>query len=328
MGKNGVGRKEVAELAGVSEATVSYVLNNTKNVTAAVRERVLRATEQLHYRPNLIAKSLVTKRTNHVAMLVDNLKNPHFCELLEGAQSVASENGYIVSVIAVDTSNLSTVADLMARGVDGVIYALIASDVSHVLDSDMPQVNAGAYVQHDYLPAMMDAVRMLKKNGHERIAFLSGIPLDTPDYGRLDALKQALDANGLPCDPALLIESGQGYHTDERTGMHMADILLEGGKPFTAVIAINDLVAFGACKRFRQRGYSVPDDISVIGCDNTKILDFMHPALSSIDNKSFETGRALMLALIREIAGEPKQIQQLVCDFVNRSSVVRARAGK
>lgn len=328
MARQGVGRKDVAERAGVSEATVSYVLNRTKNVTPEVRARVLRATEELHYRPNLVAKGLATNRTNHVAILVDNLKNPHFCELLEGAQSVASENGYIVSVIAVDTSNLECVADLMARGVDGVIRALLAADVTHVLDAAMPQVNAGMYVHHDYLPAMMDAVRMLKKNGHEHIAFLSGIPLDTPDYGRLDALIKALEAHGLPVEPALFAVSGMGYRTDERTGMHLADVLLESGRPFTAVISINDLVAIGAYKRFRQRGYSIPDDISVIGCDNIRILEYMHPALSSIDNKAFDTGRALMRSLMREIRGEPLQDTTIVCDFVNRSSVVRAKGAR
>ena len=98
-------RRDVAQRAGVSVATVSYVMNDTKNVTPEVRERVMRAVDELDYRPNLLARGLSTRETRHVAMLVDNLSNPHYCEVLSGAQEVASKNGYIVSVISVDFSN-------------------------------------------------------------------------------------------------------------------------------------------------------------------------------------------------------------------------------
>ena len=117
-------RRDVAQRAGVSVATVSYVMNNTKNVTPEVRERVMHAVDELDYRPNLLARGLSTRETRHVAMLVDNLNNPHYCEVLSGAQEVASKNGYIVSVISVDFSNTRDVLDLASRWLDGAILAL------------------------------------------------------------------------------------------------------------------------------------------------------------------------------------------------------------
>ena len=117
-------RRDGAQRAGVSVVTVSYVMNNTKNGTPEVRERVMHAVDELNYRPNLLARGLSTRETRHVAMLVDNMNNPHYCEVLSGAQEVASRNGYIVSVISIDFSNTRDVLDLTSRWLDGAILAL------------------------------------------------------------------------------------------------------------------------------------------------------------------------------------------------------------
>lgn len=318
-------RRDVAALAGVSVATVSYVLNNTKNITPDVRARVLDAVKQLNYTPNLVAKSLATKKTRHVALLTDNLKNPHYCELLEGAQAAASDNGYIVSVIAADTSNAASIAELVGRGVDGVINALDVAGIKALSGTGIPQVREGTHLRHDYYPAMLQAVHALYQSGHRHIAYLSAIPLTTPDYGRLEAFKKALSANGLPCRPELLIENASGYKTDENAGALMADTLINSGRDFTAVITINDLAAIGAVRRFKERGLSVPGDVSVIGCDNIKILDYLSVGLSSIDTKAFETGRVLMSALMAQIRGDAWQVPLLVCDFINRESIACPR---
>lgn len=319
-----VNRRHVALLAGVSEATVSYVLNGTKNVTPQVRERVLDAVKQLHYTPNLVAKSLATKQTHHVALLVDNLKNPHFCELLEGVQAVASENGYIVSVIAADTSNVSSIIELVGRGVDGVINSLQMLDLKEILGVEIPTVCEGQHLRRDNFPAMNEAVQQLKASGHKHIAFLSGIPLDTPGFGRLEALKKALEQNGLPVEPKLFIENDTGYATDESAGFAMADTLLDRGVDFTAVIAINDLVAIGASRRFKEHGKEIPGDISIVGCDNLAILDYLPVGISSIDTQTFETGKVLMKALIAEIRGEKWEVPTFVCRFVNRESIEKS----
>ena len=133
-------RKEVAQLAGVSVATVSYVLNGTKKVTAEVEARVREAVKQLNYRPNLLARGLSKKETRHVVLVADNLNNPHISDLLCGAQEIASKNGYIVSVLSVHVSQPQDLLDLTRRGVDGVILALAKDnrELLDLLDPDMP----------------------------------------------------------------------------------------------------------------------------------------------------------------------------------------------
>lgn len=132
-------RKDVAEYAGVSVATVSYVVNHTKHVTPEVQARVEEAIRELHYTPNLVARSLVTRKTQHVAMLVNNLKNPYYTELLAGAQAVASKKDYIVSTIMIDYSNPEGGLKLASRGVDGVILATVQSgETAKLLEGSLP----------------------------------------------------------------------------------------------------------------------------------------------------------------------------------------------
>lgn len=311
-------RKDVAVLAGVSDATVSHVFNNTKHITPEVRRRVLSAAAELHYTPNLVAKSLATNKTHHVVLLIDNLKNPRSCELLEGVQAAASESGYIVSVIAADTSNASSIIELAGRGVDGIINALAITDLSEIFGVMIPSVFEGKHIKYDYYPAMSQAVHMLKLNGHRRIAYLSSVPLNTPNYGLLDSLKRALAENGLPIEPALFIEGEAGCRANEETGLRLADMLLKKEQSFTAAIAINDLVAVGAARSFTQHGFSVPGDVSVVGCDNLKILDYLPTGISSIDTQAFKTGRLLMNALISEMRGGEWTVPTIVCEFINR----------
>ena len=116
-----VTRKMVAERAGVSEATVSYVLNNTKKVTDEVRKRVIRAAGELNYHPDRIARSLVSRSSGHVVLLVESMKDPYCLQLLSGAQRAAMKNGYIVTMMARDSLQIDLIAELGSRRVDGLL---------------------------------------------------------------------------------------------------------------------------------------------------------------------------------------------------------------
>ena len=319
-------RKDVAKLAGVSVATVSYVLNNTKNVTPEVRTRVLEAASKLHYSPNLIAKSLVTKQTRHVAMLVDNLKNPYYCEVLEGIQEVAARNGYIVSVGLVDVARRKSILELAARGVDGIILAVGTHDVSEYLQGEIPRSFVGKRVHLDFEKAAFEMVRCLKRHGHKKIAFLSGLPLADPAHSRYLCLKEAMEREGLELDPDLIVDGRPYGRTDELEGKRAVGELLARGNPFTALFAVNDLMALGACRGLRDAGYSVPEDVSVVGCDAVRLLDMVVPSLSTIDTHAFETGQALMESLILDMcngkAGEAdSRIWNISADFVEKESI-------
>lgn len=182
-------RKDVAQRAGVSVATVSYVVNGTKKVTPEVETRVMQAVEELSYRPNLLARGLSKKETRHVVLMADTMNNPHISEVLVGAQEVASKNGYIVSVISVDVSRPQDVLDLTGRGVDGVILALVSDNnrLLELLDKSMPVTYVGDSLHIDEENAVDDMVAHLTGLGHRRIAFLSGLPFRkrcTPDIWR------------------------------------------------------------------------------------------------------------------------------------------------
>jgi LacI family transcriptional regulator len=319
-------RSDVAKMAGVSEATVSFVMNDTKNVTPEVRRRVLTAVDELGYRSNLVARSLATGRTRHVVMLVDNLRNPHYCEMLEGAQQVASESGYIVSVLSVSVTNVDTIANLVSRGVDGVILTLLNDNAAAAwLRKRLPSVTSetadGQFLTVDYRPAILEMVGRLKELGHRRIAFISGLPLDESN-ARYGHLLDALARHGLKADESLFTNPAAGsIATTEQSGLDAMNSLLDSGADFTAVFAINDLMAIGAAKALRDRGLSIPGDVSLVGCDHLAILDWFNPALSTMELGSYRIGCTLMRQLIHIIDKKPSGKKLIEVRFLEKESV-------
>ncbi len=320
-----VTRKNVALKANVSEATVSYVMNNTKNVTPEVRERVLAAIQELNYQPNLVARSLVTKQTRHVALMVDNLKNPYYCEVLEGAQSVASKAGYIVSVISINVSNKEDVLELAGRGVDGIILALGNKVINDSSVLKIPCVTSGDDICIDYRDAIYDMVECLKLNGHKKIGFLSGIPTGNPTHVRYICFREALEHFGLEYYPNLTVDAEYNADTDENAGEIAMKELLSRKEEFSAVFAINDLMALGASKAIRDAGLKIPQDISVVGCDHLKILDSISPSLATLDADAFSVGCALMQLLIDILKGDPHSRQNITAKFLCKETISKSK---
>lgn len=315
-------RKDVARRAGVSVATVSYVMNHTKHVTPEVQKRVEEAIQELNYTPNLVARSLVTRRTQHVAMFVDNLKNPYYTEVLAGAQSVASKKGYIVSLIMVDYANPGEELRLTARGIDGALVMTIHPEkMIRLLGEQIPSVTVGRCIELDYRRGVFEAVRSLKSHGHRQIACLSGIGLDPDSNVRYRYLLEALEQYHLPCDETLFVGGNAREETDEQAGADAMRELLERDRPFTAVFALNDLMAFGAMQQLHRQGLKIPEDVSVIGCDNTQPGRYFIPPLSTIDVSSFEMGRALMKELIAKVEKKPDPRKVIRSSYLERESV-------
>ncbi len=319
-------RKEVAAYAGVSEATVSYVLNKTKHVTPEVKARVEEAARELHYTPNLVARGLATRRMQHVAMLVNNLRNPHYVEMLAGAQSVASKKGYIVSIILVDYSNEEEGLRLTARGVDGAIVATVdTATTASFLDGKMPYVLPGEDGQMDYRDGILAAVKSLKEKGHRKVAFLSGLHLQSENHSRYRYLQEAFSLYGIPLTEELLVDGNEREDTDEAAGAQAVRSLLERKCSFTAVIALNDLMAFGAMRELKDHGLRVPEDVSVVGCDNVEMGRYYIPSLSTLDVDSFSIGKVLMKNLIAKINHRPGKEYKVNASYVERESVAECR---
>lgn len=317
-----VTRKDVALKAKVSEATVSFVINNSKNVTSEVKERVLAAVKELNYQPNLVARSLVTKQTKHVAMLIDNLKNPYYCEILEGAQWVASKAGYIVSVISIDNSNKQDILELASRGVDGVVLALV-KEFEECYQLNIPYVCDEVFI--DYKKAIFDMVECLVKKGHKKIGFLSGISLRKPNHVRYRCFIDALKQSGLTPNERLIVDANLDESTDEKAGEDAMKELLLRKEEFTAVFAINDLMALGAMKAIRDAGLNIPQDISIVGCDYLKMLDYVAPTLSTLDVEAFKVGCSLMEKLLDTIKGEACTKEIIQAKFLCKDSIAQAK---
>lgn len=314
-------RKDVAELAGVSVATVSYVVNNTKKIRPEVKKRVEEAIKKLDYHPNIIARSLTTKVSNHVALFVNNLENPYYSQILSGVQSLASEHGYIASIVLFDYSNKDVVIDIASRKIDGVILLSYSSkeDVRERIKDKFCAVDTQPI---DYKDAEYDLVKSLKDKGHTKIAFLSGLKLNSGYRDeRLPLFYEAMDYYKLKVDKDLIIDGNDEETTDEVAGSEAVRRLLATGKDFTAVVCINDLMAIGAIGELHRNGLKVPEDVSVIGCDNIKSASYYIPSLASIDVKAFETGRLIMTQLLAKMRSEEYSEQTVKASFVPRESL-------
>lgn len=316
-------RKDVARLAGVSVATVSYVINRTKRVTPEVERRVRRAVEELNYRPNLLARGLTNRKTRHVAMLVDNLQNPHYTELLSGAQSVASENGYIVSIIPVDVSQPKDILELTSRGVEGVILTLGAYHLpaGRLLDDALPKSQADEYVKFDYDRALDDMLAHLISLGHRKIAALTGVSAEMDGRERIQAWRNALERHGLEVSEARICRSCAPARMDDEEGAREMNAFLDSGEPFTAVYAMNDLMAIGAMRALKMRGLRVPEDVSVVGNDHLEVLRSVTPSLASLDLHAHEMGGCLMRQLMEAVEQKPRSRMCIQAEYVPGESV-------
>lgn len=320
-------RKDVALRAGVSEATVSHVLNNTKYVSTELRLRVLEAVNALGYKPNEVARSLVTKTTRHVAIVVTDIKNPYYAEITEGMQEVASKEGYLVSLVRwEDASSEQELLELSHRYIDGVFLAATRANMNDLSQKLMEQ--GMAVVQDiwvDYQPAIETMMDYLASLGHRHIAFLSGLALNTPGEERYPGYLRGLARNGLTVDDSLVIDGTPPYRTTIQSGYDAMNKALAAPTPPTAVFALNDLMALGAMQAIRAKGLRVPDDVSVVGCDDIYLADSVDPPLTTLRVPKLDMGRLAMNQLLQQIRERHHERASVKAELILRRSTGMAR---
>jgi len=324
----GVTREDVAKLAGVSGTTVSYVMNNTKNISPEVRRRVWDAAKQLNYHPSLLARGLATNETRHIAIIVKNLQNPYYNAIHEGVQMIAAQEGYIVSVLSAHESPLDNMNIMLSRGIDGVIIA--SSSAGELIELLKPNVPLAAVSEAQsaafYTEAVFNMMDVFHKLGHRRIAFLSGLSMKNPKHYRYQNFCDALRAFDMETDPELFIDGDDT--TNEQSGYRAADTLLRKGVSFTGVFAVNDRMAIGAMKRFRQAGLRIPEDVSIVGCDGIGITEYASPPLSTLQCHAEAIGAMLMYQLLEKLHPDrsfPLSKQPFQAEFIQRESMGAAR---
>ena len=302
--------KDVAQLAQVSTSTVSRVLGGKVFVDEETRRRVLEAMEELHYRPNPLARALREKRTNTFALLVPGIENQIWPLVARGVENVARKNDY--SVILCNTDNdvkveKQYVARLQRRWVDGIIIAPAQDDENYLqqlADSGFPvvQVIRGLEsgmdtVMIDNFRIAYDAVEYLHKTGHRHIAIASGRQELNIYRRRLEGYKKALEDLGLDQDERLVIQEIKELNNLYRLTRQR----IEDGVPIDAVVATSDPKAVMVMRAIRDAGKRIPEDISVIGMDDIETSSFFEPRLTTMAQPFIQIGELAAKKLIFHI---------------------------
>ena len=334
-GSSRITLREVAEAARVHPGTASRALNpETRGlVNEETAQRVLRAADELGYRPNPIARGLKTNRSSTVGVLSPDLMNPLFPPIVRGIQDRLERAGYTPLIANTDNDPERERIDferLRARQVDGFIAATARRDddlLIEVAAIGTPVVLVNRRLEQARLPAVVGddragmrlAVEHLADLGHRRIAHLAGPQQVSTGYLRHEGFVEAMRERDLRLDPELML-FGEAF--TEAEGMRLCRQLLEGGRPPTAIVAGNDLVALGCYDVFEERGTRCPDEISVVGFNDMPFAGRFDPPLTTIRIPHYEIG-ARAAELLIELQGDGRagapQIQ-LPAELVVRAS--------
>ncbi|MDF1488074.1 LacI family DNA-binding transcriptional regulator [Tessaracoccus caeni] len=307
--------RDVAERAGVSKSLVSSVLQGKGRVSDASRALILQTIEELGYRPNSRARALSKKRSDTIGIVLNDLSNPWFIDLLAGLSATLHSSGLsplLTDRATDDRIGVSSVEKLLAQDVDGlVLVGTMAHDQAVVRAATKlpvvlagtrdPDVGAADVVVNDDVAGTRSATEHLLSLGHTRIGHLSGAG-EIGGHGKIGALRRegfrsAMIDAGL--DPDVYIELGC---TSEESGFAAARRLLTRSDRPTAILAFNDMAAIGAMSAADDLGLRIPEDVSLVGYDNTYIARIRHLSLTSIDNGSFAVGAQAGRFLIERLA--------------------------
>jgi len=300
---------DVAARAGVSKSLVSLVLRGSPHVSDARRKTVLKAIDDLGYRPNTMARSLVERRTHIVGVVISDMRNPWYVDLVENFQMLMSERGMSVLLgngrLDARTDESLVEAFLRLR-VDGLFLvgslpltdAIVASarSVPTVVGSsrDMKLPRVDTVVNDDYLGATL-AVDHLVALGHGRIAHLGG-RRGTVALARRAGYEEAMSRHGLGGETRT-----QWCDFTEASGYEGASRLLRGRRPPTAIVGLNDVACIGALSAADERGITVPDQLSLVGYDNTSLAAMRRISLTTVDPMNGEVGRVAAKMLSERI---------------------------
>lgn len=302
---------DVAALAGVSPMTVSRVINGRDGASAETRQRVLQAVGDLNYRPNTFAKGLKNGRSNTVGIVVPDIVNPFFPEILRGAELTARPAGYTLlfcNVVEDPAREEQALETLLEKRVDGIIVCsarleqdrLLRAIKAHravvLINRAAPKSLAGT-IEIDYRAGVAMAVESLVADGRHGIAYAAGPATSYSGQMRREGIRDALACHGL--DLIADVPSSP----DLAGGVEAARSLLSSRRPIDAVICYNDLIAISLLSVFQEASIDIPRDVAVIGCDDILAAALVSPSLSTIRVAKEDLGAAAMRMLLDRIEG-------------------------
>ncbi|KPJ87632.1 MAG: hypothetical protein AMS17_08010 [Spirochaetes bacterium DG_61] len=316
---------DVAKKAGVSEATVSRVLNNTAIVNKETRKRVLNAINELNYTPSFLAKGMRRKKTNTFGIVIPDFRNLYYSELLKAIEDEARVHEYI-AIICTGEMNAERerayIDYLLGRQVEGLMlccYVNIMENKSFIqkvaqrvpiIVMDQPSGNlpvSAAYA--DGYKGFKVLLSYLIKKGHRDIGMIRSLHRYPCSESRFIGYVDTLKENGISVDPNLIEES----EFTAASGYDAAKKLLAKSKP-TAIVGVNDLIASGALKYVREKGFSVPDDIAIAGFDNIALSSLVSPQLTTMNISVEEIAYEAINQLIKKIRNPRARNRDIVIE--------------
>ena len=302
---------EVSELAGVSLATVSRVMNNSDKVSLKTRIKVESAMSELGYRPNSIAQSLATKRSNSIGILIPELHGPFFGAMLSSMEAELRSAGKHVIITAGhsdETDERDSIEFLLSRNCDALIlhvYSVSDDYLIKLSEGTVPVILLNRYIPEVSAQCVsLDneyggyiATRALLELGHRNLAYISGPSWKMDSFNRLQGHKRALAEFDVGFDERLLFEGD----FEEASGQAGMTKLLDTGLPFSGVVCANDEMAAGTISVARERNLIIPDDLSVIGFDNVFFTRYIHPQLSSVGCPISEMGKMAARGVLKNV---------------------------
>jgi DNA-binding LacI/PurR family transcriptional regulator len=323
--------RDVAQKAGVSIKTVSRVVNKQGEISEDTRQNVLKAINELGYRPSKIARALVTRRTDTIGLLIGDISNPYFSEVSRGVLVAAQEHDYDVFLCNTDFPDTveRAVHSLIDHNIDGAIIYPTWDNLEWIqqfANQDLPIVLVNvdleprpglAIILTDIKEGARIAVNHLYNQGHRNIGMIAGAVAPLDKIKRVQGYREALLANGLPFDSDLLI---LGLPIIDH-GLNASKKLLTAHPEVTAIFCYNDLIAFGAMQGCAELGVRVPDECAIVGYDNIQFSAFVNPPLTSIHVDKYEIGAQAANCLLAMLEEPNKIFPQIK---VNVSLIERA----
>jgi DNA-binding LacI/PurR family transcriptional regulator len=327
--------KAVAQYLGLTPGTVSAVLNDSpsaRSIPQETKNRIRAAATELNYRPNFFARTLRNKRTYTIGVIAEEIGDSYSSPIISGIEQYLRQQDYFFLTVVHrhDQALLSRYSQLLSeRGVEGIITVDTTVHEAPMLPTvaiaGHKKLKGVTNIVLDHERAAVLALNHLKDLHHERIAFMKGNPLSSDSQDRWDAIVRVAGQIGVTVDPDLTVQ----IDTDDPTpmlGYPFTKKLLEGGKPFTALFAYNDISAIGAIRALQEKGLRIPQDVSVMGFDDIPGAAFHTPSLTTVRQPLKRMGEVAAQSLLERIEGKKEYPAEIAIEpeLVTRESTAES----
>jgi LacI family transcriptional regulator len=330
--------KDIALRAGVSVMTVSKVLRDAPDISAATKTRVKMLAEEMGYVPDSLAQGLRTRTTHTIGLVISAVTNPIFARAILAIEEQAHDLGYeliLAHSLNEPAREENVIRRLLSRRVDGLIISPVyrlaptAPVYNDLIESKTPVVILGhraqfcggfPNVETDDLLGSYAATRHLLDLGHRRIAYFAGPNVAVWAQERLEGYKRALRDARIEPDERLIFAAGSTIEEGESAGLQ----LLNEGQQVTAIQASNDMSAIGVGSMLLKQGLKIPQQVSIVGFGNILLCEYFAVPLTTVRQPKFRLGQAAMEVLRLLLKHEPAQGKRLTCDLLIRGSTAAA----